>query len=85
MIVDMRRDTPGADALRPDHVEPRRNELPSERQVDTYCFHGDELSQGVAAALRIMGLETDSLQDGIACGTGQGSPIRRNTAATDPH
>jgi hypothetical protein len=79
------RDTLGADALCPNDVEPGRNDLPSGRKVDTYCFHGDELSQGVAAALRIMGVETHSLQHGIARGTEQGLPTRHNTAASDPH
>ena len=57
----------------------------SGRKVDAYCFHGDELSRGVAAALRIMGVETHSPQDGVACGTEQGLPTNRNTAATNPH
>jgi hypothetical protein len=57
--------------------------LPSESQVDTYCFHGDELSQGVAAALRIMGFDTHCLEGGIGVGAEQGLPSRRNTDDVD--
>jgi hypothetical protein len=49
-------------------------------QVDTYCFHGDELSEGVAVALRIMGLDPHCLK-GIGLGTEQRSPSRCNKNA----
>ncbi len=61
-IVGVRRDAPVADALgcSPNDVEQRRNALPSGRQVVrqvvTTCFHGHELSQGIEAAFRIMGI-----------------------------
>ena len=58
--------------------------LPGRRQVDAYCFHGDELGQGLAAALRIMGFDPQGLQGGIEPGTGQGSPARRDTDDIDP-
>jgi hypothetical protein len=58
--------------------------LPGRRQVDTYCFHGDELSQGLAAALLIMGFDPHGLQGGIRPGNEQGSPSRRNTDDIDP-
>jgi rhodanese-related sulfurtransferase len=53
-----------ADALHrsPDAVEERRTELPDGRQVVSYCFHGREVSQGVAAALRLMGIEANLLE-----------------------
>jgi hypothetical protein len=58
IIADLRRETPEADAFRcsPDDVEQGRNDPASARHVVTYCFHGHELSQGVAAAFRIMGV-----------------------------
>jgi rhodanese-related sulfurtransferase len=86
IIVDVRRnadfataDTLVADAFHcsPDDVEERRNDLPNGRQVVTYCIHGQRVSQGVAAALRLMGVEADFLEDGIAGWTGQGLSTRR--------
>jgi hypothetical protein len=58
-IVDAPRDTPGADALRHslDDVEQRRDDLSRQRQVVTYCFHGPELGEGMAAAFRMMGID----------------------------
>jgi hypothetical protein len=55
---------------------------PGGRKVDTYCFHGDELSQGVAVALRIMGVDPHCLE-GIGLGTEQRLPSRRNTDDVD--
>jgi rhodanese-related sulfurtransferase len=64
-IVDVRRDADfaGAETLvadafhrSPDNVEQWRTDLPSGRQIVTYCIHGREVSQGVAAALRLMGV-----------------------------
>jgi hypothetical protein len=54
------------------------------RQVDACCFHGDELGQGLAAALRIMGFDLHGLQGGIEPGPEPGSPTRRNTDDIDP-
>jgi rhodanese-related sulfurtransferase len=87
IIVDVRRDADfaGADRLvadafhlSPDSVEQWRTELPSGRQVVTYCVHGHQVSQGVAAALRLMGVEADFLEGGIAAWTEQGMPTKRN-------
>jgi rhodanese-related sulfurtransferase len=77
-------DTLLADAfhLSPDSVEQWRTELPSGRQVVTYCVHGRQVSQGVAAALRLMGVEADFLEGGIANWTEQGLPTRRNIGAS---
>src|SRR5882724_4954117 len=61
IIVDVRRDADFADAstlvadafhCSPDGVQQWRTDLPSGRQVITYCVHGQQVSQGVAAALR---------------------------------
>jgi len=89
IIVDVRRDVADADTLvadafhrSPDHVEQWRTDLPSGRQVITYCIHGREVSQGVAAALRLMGVEANFLEGGIADWTEQGRPTRRNIGAT---
>src|SRR5258705_1422498 len=91
IIVDVRRDADfaGADTLvadalhrSPDHVEQWRTDLPSGRQVVTYCIHGREVSQGVAAALRLMGVEANFLEGGIADWTEQGMPTRRNIGTT---
>jgi rhodanese-related sulfurtransferase len=75
IVVDVRRDDDFANADRlvvpafhrsPDAVERWREELPSGRPVVAYCFHGRQVSQGVAAALRLMGVEADFLEGGIA-------------------
>jgi rhodanese-related sulfurtransferase len=91
IVVDVRRDTDfvGADRLvapafhrSPDQIEQWQEELPGGRTVVTYCAQGDELSQGVAAALRIMGVEANFLEGGIAGWTEQGMPTRRNIGAS---
>lgn len=91
IIVDVRRDADLADSDRlvvpafhrsPDDVEQWRTDLPGGRQIVTYCFHGDQVSQGVAAALRIMGVDANFLEGGIAGWTEQGLPTRRNIGST---
>src|SRR5260370_25654082 len=91
IIVDVRRgadfasaDTLMADAFHrsPDHVEQWRTDLPSGRQIVTYCIHGRQVSQCVCAALRLMGVEANFLEGGIADWTEQGLPTRRNIGAT---
>jgi rhodanese-related sulfurtransferase len=86
IIVDVRRDadfaaaaTLVADAFHrsPDDVEQWRNDLPNGRQIVTCCVHGREVSQGVTAALRLMGVEANFLEGGIADWTEQGVPTRR--------
>jgi rhodanese-related sulfurtransferase len=90
IVVDVRRssDFLNADKLvaaafhcSPNEVEHWREKLPSGRPVVTYCFHGNEVSQGVAAALRVMGVEAVFLEGGIAGWTEQGNPTRRNIGA----
>jgi hypothetical protein len=41
-------------------VESWRDDPPCGRRVATYCFHGHELNEGIAAAFRIMGIEAPS-------------------------
>jgi rhodanese-related sulfurtransferase len=91
IIVDVRRDADfsGADRLvadafhcSPDNVEEWRTTLPSGREVVTYCVHGHQVSQGVTAALRLMGVEANFLEGGIADWTERGMPTRRNIGTT---
>jgi rhodanese-related sulfurtransferase len=91
IIVDVRRDADfaGAETLvagafhrSPDAVERWRTELPSGRQVVTYCSHGRDVSQGVAAALRLMGVEANYLEGGLGNWIEQGLPTRRNIGAS---
>jgi rhodanese-related sulfurtransferase len=87
IVIDVRRETDfaGAETLlvdaihrSPDNVEEWRSELPNGRHIVTYCVHGREVSQGVAAALRLMGLEASFLEGGIADWTVRRLPTRRN-------
>jgi rhodanese-related sulfurtransferase len=91
IIVDVRRDADFATAATlvahafhrsPDDVEHWRTDLPSGRQVVTYCVHGHEVSQGVAAALRLVGVEANFLEGGIANWAEQRMPMRRNIGAS---
>jgi rhodanese-related sulfurtransferase len=91
IIVDVRRDADfaGAETLladafhrSPDAVEQWQTDLPSGRQIVTYCIHGREVSQGVAAALRLMGVDANFLEGGIADWTEHGLPTRRNIGAS---
>jgi rhodanese-related sulfurtransferase len=91
IIVDVRRDADfsGADRLvadafhcSPDNVEEWRTKLPGGREVVTYCVRGHQVSQGVATALRLMGVEANFLEGGIADWTERGLPTRRNIGAT---
>src|SRR5258708_7795249 len=91
IIVDVRRDADfaGADTLvadafhcSPDDVEEWRIGVPSGRDVGTYCVHGQAVSQGVAAALRLMGVAANFLEGGIADWIEMGLPTRRNIGPT---
>jgi rhodanese-related sulfurtransferase len=91
VVIDVRRAAAFANAERmiapalhrpPDEVERWRADLPSGRPVVTYCVHGHEVSQGVAAALRLVGIEASFLEGGIAGWTEQGLPTRRNIGVT---
>ena len=62
IIVDVRRDSDFAGAQRllldafhrsPDNVEEWRADLPQRRQIVACCVHGGEVSERVAASLRL--------------------------------
>jgi len=93
VMVDVRRDADfagakmlvaGAFHRSPDAVEEWQTDLPNGRQVVSYCEHGREVSQGVAAALRRMGVEANFLEGGIADWVEQGLPTRRNIGPPAP-
>jgi rhodanese-related sulfurtransferase len=62
----------------PDAVEQWRTQLARGRQVVTYCARGGEVSQAVAAALRLAGVEASFLEGGIEGWTAHRLPTRRN-------
>ncbi len=87
IVVDVRRDADFVNSSRllsaavhrsPDHLEQWRRDLPAGREVVTYCLHGDHVSQGVAIALRAMGVDASFLEGGIAAWTERGLPTHRN-------
>lgn len=51
-------------------------DLPPGRPVVVYCVHGHEVSQGVASALRGIGINARWLDGGIAAWAGHGLPLR---------
>ena len=73
VIIDVRRDSDFAGAERllvdafhrsPDNVREWRADLPQRRQIVAYCVHGGEVSRGVAASLRLVGVEAAFLEGG---------------------
>ena len=93
ITVDVRRDADfaGAETLvagafhrSPAAAEEWRTDLPSGRQVVTYRMRGREVSQGVAAALRLVGVEANFLEGGIADWVEQGLPTHRNIGPPTP-
>lgn len=62
-------------------IDQWRNELPGGRQVVVYCVRGHEVSQGAAAALRVVGVDAAYLQDGITGWIEKGLPTRRSIGA----
>jgi rhodanese-related sulfurtransferase len=88
LVLDVRRaagfdadDTMIAGALRrdPATAEGWRSALPMDRQVVTYCAHGQEVSQGTAASLRDAGIDAYYLEGGIARWVELGLPRRNKT------
>lgn len=86
LVVDVRRpdDFDAADsqivgAIRrlPDEVERWRHEIPNDRRVVVYCVRGQQVSQGVAAALAEAGLEVSYVEGGITAWRERGLPTRR--------
>ena len=47
-----------------------------DRPVVLYCAHGREISQGLAAALRAMGVEARYLEGGYAAWVAEGQPVQ---------
>ena len=55
--------------------------LPAVRPLVLYCAHGHEISQGLVAALRAMGLDARHLQGGISAWKAAGQGVVPATAA----
>src|SRR5262245_42226389 len=92
VLVDVRRD----DAFNDDdslivsavHYPPQDvvqwpSHLPPDRPVVVYCAHGHEVSQGVAAVLRQIGLKAAFLEGGIAGWRESGLPTRKRRYAIE--
>jgi rhodanese-related sulfurtransferase len=86
VVIDVRRLVPDAERDRlivaaihqpPSEVERWSKELHADRPVVAYCVHGHEVSQGVAKALRIAGIDATFLEGGIAGWTERQLPTRR--------
>jgi rhodanese-related sulfurtransferase len=91
IILDVRRDadfaganTLVADAFHrpPDGVREWRADLAGNRPVVAYCVHGGEVSQGVASALGLMGVDASFLEGGIAAWIAQGLPTHRKIGSS---
>jgi rhodanese-related sulfurtransferase len=67
----------GAARRDPGHDPQWLKGLPADRMIVTYCVHGQNVSQGAAAALRGAGLQGAYLEGGIAAWTEQGLPTRQ--------
>ncbi len=52
-----------------------KDTVPTDRLTVFYCVHGHELSQGLAAALRAMGLDTRYLVGGLEAWKAVGEPV----------
>ena len=52
-----------------------KDAVPSDGLVVLYCAHGHELSQGLAAALRAMGVDARYLAGGIAAWKAAGAAV----------
>src|SRR5437764_1447558 len=86
LIVDVRREPAfntdehmiaGAIRRAPDDVAQWRSSLPEGRAVVVYGVHGQEVSQGVATALRNQGVDARYLEGGIAAWNESKLPLRR--------
>jgi rhodanese-related sulfurtransferase len=67
----------GAIRRLPDEVDRWRHELPDDRRVVVYCVRGQQVSQGVAAALAAAGIDADYLEGGITTWRECGRSTRR--------
>ena len=64
----------GTEWRSPDGLFTWKDEVPRDRPVVVVCAHGPELSQGVAAPLRAMGLDARYLVDGFSGWRDSGRP-----------
>ena len=89
IIVDVRRDEAfktaehllaGAIWRSPQRVQHWRDGLPRNRPLVVYCAHGQEVSQGVAAALDAAGTSASYLAGGFGAWETQNLPLRRKRA-----
>ena len=53
-----------------------KNEIGNELPVVVYCAHGHEISQGLTAALRAMGVDARQLEGGISAWKAAGQPVQ---------
>jgi rhodanese-related sulfurtransferase len=67
----------------PEGVEHWSRDLALDRPVVAYCVHGHEVSQGVAASLRRLGIKAAYLEGGIAGWQEAGLPTRKNLGAVE--
>ena len=86
LILDVRRDAAfasapvmiaGAVRRDPKDVQPWSRDLPQNRCVVVYCAHGNNVSQGVASALKASGSDAVFLAGGLAAWETKGLPLRR--------
>jgi rhodanese-related sulfurtransferase len=86
LLIDVRREQAfasdgwliaGATRRAPETVEQWGGHLPAGRRIVVYCSHGQEVSQGVASALRSAGTEASYLTGGFAAWTERNLPLRR--------
>lgn len=52
-----------------------KDDVPADRPAVLYCAHGHEISQGLTAALRAMGVDARHLDGGIAAWKAAGRPV----------
>ncbi len=72
-------DLPGARWLDPEQVLAWKDEIPRDRPAVLYCAKGHEISQGIAATLRALGLDARHLVDGFAGWRAAELPVDRLT------
>ena len=53
-----------------------KDEIGNAQPVVVYCAHGHEISQGLTAALRAMGVNARHLEGGIGAWKAAGQPVR---------
>ena len=53
-----------------------KNDVGRQRPVVVYCAHGHEISQGLTAALRAMGVDARHLEGGISAWKAAGQPLQ---------